>query len=287
MIDTLSQCIRQFNRFEFKYIISIKQAEALKASIRKYLVPDTYGNQEGRYAISNLYYDSPDFRCYWEKEYGIRFRRKLRVRYYENGDVMTEETPVFLEIKQRINRVTQKRRVALPYLNALQLCNDRVLPEFDQKHQSIIEEVFVMLWRYQLVPAVVLRYNRQAFIGSIYDAGIRVTFDTDLTFQTNPLHLHENRSSLPFLSADRVIMEIKVNERIPHWLTELVAAHNLSLCRISKYCSSIQAAQNIPGIRYHKPFSESVSETLSSAYSLSQCFGKNSLSQQIKRNKGK
>ena len=267
MIDTLSQRIRQFNRFEFKYLISIKQAEALKASVRKYMVPDTYGNQEGRYAISNLYYDSPEFRCYWEKERGIKFRRKLRIRYYENGDVMTEETSVFVEIKQRIDRVTQKRRVALPYLNALQLCNDRVLPEFDQKDQAIIEEVFVMLWRYQLVPAIVLRYNRQAFIGSIYDAGMRVTFDTDLSFQTYPLHLHENRSSLPFLSADRVIMEIKVNERIPRWLTELVAAHNLSLYRISKYCCSIMTAQNLPSMRYRKPFSESMHETLSSAYS--------------------
>lgn len=38
------------------------------------------------------------------------------------------------------------------------------------------------------------------------------------------------------------VMEIKVNERIPYWLTELVAAHNLQLARISKYCQSIEAA---------------------------------------------
>ena len=267
-MDNLSQNLREFNRFELKYLISLRQAEGIKASLRKYMIPDVYGNSEGKYKIENLYYDSPDFRCFWEKENGVKFRRKLRIRHYETGDVMTEEAPVFLEIKQRIDRVTQKRRVALAYIDALALCNDRNIPEFNQKDQSIIAEIFDMLWRYQLVPAIVLRYNRQAFIGSIYDAGMRVTFDTDLTFQVYPLHLHEHRSSLPFLSDERVIMEVKVNEQIPHWLTELIAAHNLSLFRISKYCSSIQAAQDMPGIRFLKPFSESARETLSSAFSI-------------------
>ena len=45
-----------------------------------------------------------------------------------------------------------------------------------------------------------------------------------------------------------VEVEIKVNERIPYWLTELVAAHNLSLFRISKYCRSIELAENMPSI---------------------------------------
>ena len=44
------------------------------------------------------------------------------------------------------------------------------------------------------------------------------------------------------LPPDRVVMEIKVNERIPYWLTELVAAHNLQMVRMSKYCRSLEAA---------------------------------------------
>jgi hypothetical protein len=40
----------------------------------------------------------------------------------------------------------------------------------------------------------------------------------------NPLRLHEPPTSLPRLPANQVVMEIKVNERIPYWLTELVAA---------------------------------------------------------------
>ena len=73
-----------------------------------------------------------------------------------------------------------------------------------------------------------------------------MTFDTTLSFQSQQLMLHEEPISLSMFPADTVVMEIKVNERIPYWLTELVAAHNLSLFRISKYCRSIEMAQTMP-----------------------------------------
>jgi hypothetical protein len=84
-----------------------------------------------------------------------------------------------------------------------------------------------------------VRYERQAFIGTDYDLGLRVTFDTSLTYQSRQLILHETADSLPVLPEDHVVMEIKVNERIPYWLTELIAAYNLNVVRISKYCRSI------------------------------------------------
>jgi len=267
-METLNQRIRQFNRFEFKYLVSLKQAQAVKAVVRKYMSPDIYGNQDGRYAIANMYYDSPDYRCYWEKEAGIKFRRKLRIRHYETGNMLTEEAPIFLEIKQRIDRVTQKRRAVLSYKDALCLCNDRKFPERDTQDQALLDEIYVMVWRYHLTPSMIVRYNRQAFIGSIYDVGMRVTFDTDLSFQAHPLRLHEEKSQLPFQPADQVILEVKVNERMPHWLTELVASQNMKMYRISKYCSSVDAAWKLPGFGYRSPFSEGVRETFSSAYSI-------------------
>ena len=108
-MNNLSHTIRKFNRFELKYLITLKQAERFKSVLRAYLVPDKHGNNNGCYALTSLYYDSPVLRCYWEKEYGLRFRRKLRIRRYETDEPLTEETPIFLEIKQCIDRVTQKR----------------------------------------------------------------------------------------------------------------------------------------------------------------------------------
>jgi hypothetical protein len=138
----------KFNRFELKYLLSLLQAEHLRAALQGYVVPDEHGHSNGRYTLSSLYYDSPDLRCYWENEHGLKFRRKLRIRRCETCEVFTDESPVFLEIKQR--------------------------------------------------------YDRQAFTGTRYDPGLRVTFDTSLSFQARQLHLHEQPSGLPMLAANSV-----------------------------------------------------------------------------------
>ena len=247
----LSSTIRRFNRFELKYLISIQQAEQIKSALRAYLVADEYGNENGYYKVSSLYYDSPDFLCYWEKIDGVKFRRKLRIRHYETDKPLTQEKMVFVEIKQRIDRVTQKRRVLLPYSDALDLCNNRQIPEHKPEDKETIEEIFSFLWQYNLRPASIVRYKRQALIGTEYDVGLRVTFDTSITSQSNHLKLHETPSDVLILRPNRVVMEIKVNERIPYWLTELVATHNLQAIRISKYCRSIEVTNNFSSTHSH------------------------------------
>lgn len=242
-MSNLSHTIRRFNRFELKYLITLKQAELFKKALRAYLFADEHGNGNGRYALASLYYDSPDLRCYWEKVDGLRFRRKLRIRRYETDAPLTADTPVFVEIKQRLDKVTQKRRVILPYGDALRLCNERQLPdEVAPEDETVMNEIYAYLWQYNLRPVSIVRYERQAFIGTDYDLGLRVTFDTSLNYQVHQLLLEEEPSSLPMLPADRVVMEIKVNERIPYWLTEMIAAHNLKMIRVSKYCRSIELA---------------------------------------------
>ncbi len=243
-MNNLSHTIRKFNRFELKYLITLKQAEQFKTSLRAYLIPDEHGNNNGHYSLTSLYYDSPDKRCYWEKVDGIKSRRKLRIRSYDISNTLTEDTPLFVEIKQRVNRVTQKRRASLTYSQALRLCNDRQLPDYDPEDQATIEEVYAFLWQYNLQPSSIVNYQRQAFIGTEYDIGLRVTFDTELTSQTHHLRLHQQGAGIPMLGANWVVMEIKVNERIPYWLTEMVAAHNLTMVRISKYCRSLEIARN-------------------------------------------
>ncbi len=264
----LSHVIRKFNRFELKYILSLKQAWDFRTALQDYLVPDEHGGSSGRYPVASLYYDSPDLRCYREKENGIKYRRKLRIRYYPSEEEFNDQTPVFLEIKQRVDRATQKRRIVMPYSAALRLCNDRRMPDHAPEDQAVVHEIYVFLWQYNLVPTTIVRYDRQALIGTQYDIGLRVTFDREVSCQAHPLHLHEERSSLPILRADQVVMEIKVNERIPTWLTELIAGHNLQLQRISKYCRSLEATWELGRGRCAPPAAEPSSEVLASTLSI-------------------
>ncbi len=94
-----------------------------------------------------------------------------------------------------------------------------------------------------------------------------MTFDTSLSFQAHELHLHQAPSGLPMLPANRVVMEIKVNERIPVWLTEMIAAHNLRRIGLSKYCRSIRAARGIPAARRHSLRAEGSRDVLASSFS--------------------
>ena len=246
-MSNLSHTIRRFNRFELKYLITIEQAELFKSALRSYLTADEHGNNNGHYKLTSLYYDSPDFRCYWEKVDGLRVRRKLRVRWYETNESLSDDTRVFVEIKQRVDRITQKRRAVLPYYDAIRLCSDRQFPEnYTPEDENILGEIYAFLWQYNLRPACVVRYDRQAFIGTDYDLGLRVTFDTSLSYRTRNLILHDSADSFPILPVNSAVMEIKVNERIPYWLTEMIAAHDLKMIRISKYCRSIELAQNMP-----------------------------------------
>ncbi len=257
-MQNLSHTIRKFNRFELKYLVTLRQAESFKKALGAFLTPDDHGDAGGSYELASLYYDSPGLRCYWEKVDGLRFRRKLRIRRYVGEESLEGQTPVFVEIKQRLDRVTQKRRVLLPYQVALRLCEQHEPPEaeLEAPDRAVIDEILSMGWQYDLRPTSVVTYARQALVGSEFDIGLRVTFDKDLRYRVHNLRLEEPDTGLFLFPPDWVVVEIKVNERIPYWLTELVAQHNLSLVRVSKYCRSIEMAQ--PGKDASEVFRQTV-----------------------------
>lgn len=239
-MSSLSHEIRKFNRFELKYLISLPQAKALQQALHPFLQPDDHGNAQGGYFIRSLYYDSADYRCYWEKIDGIPFRRKLRIRYYEDESELSDERRVFVEIKQRVDKTTQKRRVTMPYADARLLCDRRQIPEHASSDAGTLNEIYGLLAQYDMRPACIVRYRRQALMGGDLDLGLRVTFDTELQYRAHPDEMTQTQDLLPMLPADQVVMEIKANERVPYWLTELIAAHNLRAIRLSKYCRAIE-----------------------------------------------
>jgi hypothetical protein len=63
-MNHLSHVVRRSNRFELKYLLTLQPAEAIKTALKAYLLLDEHGNNNGRYPLASLYYDSPDLRCY-------------------------------------------------------------------------------------------------------------------------------------------------------------------------------------------------------------------------------
>ena len=54
-------------------------------------------------------------------------------------------------------------------------------------------------------------------------------------------------------ACDLAVVEVKVNERVPLWLTERVASLNMQVVRISKYCQGVEASGLAPRSIFHLP----------------------------------
>jgi SPX domain protein involved in polyphosphate accumulation len=244
--------IRRFNRYELKYILPAERSQAVIRDLRSMVEPDDHGGEAG-YRITSLYYDSPDLDCFWAKIEGIKFRRKLRLRIYPGEDI-TKVDSGMVEIKQRVNRTVQKKRLKLPLPDAEALCRGEDLSlELDDLDRVAASEVHYLINALHLQPTCVISYWRKAFVGGFYDAGLRVTFDADLRSRVHELTVNADAPNHLWAPPDWCIMEVKANDSIPDWVTSLLARHNCQLHRVSKYCAGLAAARGIHAVPYTFP----------------------------------
>lgn len=238
--------IKSFNRFELKYLVPAARYRDLVADLGHFMQPDEHGDVDGFYRIISLYYDSPDFACYRSKVEGLKFRRKLRLRIYQApGQALSRIDTGFVEIKQRFNRTTQKKRIVLPLEDAKRLCLGESLPlQLDARDSQTAAEVAYLIRAMQLRPAAIVSYRRRAFVGGRYERGMRLTFDQQLQGRIHALEVNQVAKNYHFLPLDWVLMEVKVNERVPSWMVALLGKHECSLQKVSKYCAALAVGKN-------------------------------------------
>lgn len=242
--------LHAFNRYELKYLVPVEAVDSLRDEMAERMDRDPHA-PAGGYGVWSVYYDTAHLRFYWEKIEGLKFRRKLRIRHYGDLGGIDNDSPVQVEIKQRVNRVTQKRRIALPYATALRLCDHREMIDHTPGERAFVHEVLDLVVRLDLRPTAVTGYQREALVGRAEDTGLRVTFDRRVRGRDRDFHLGdraENRYTVPPRLA---VMEVKVNERTPYWITDLTARRDLQLVRVSKYVQSIEAFGLAPRSVFH------------------------------------
>jgi SPX domain protein involved in polyphosphate accumulation len=252
--------LRSFNRYEVKYLVPVSEVAEILPTIEQRLDRDPYSGATG-YGVWSVYYDTRQLRFYWEKIEGLKFRRKLRIRHYGDRFAVDDDTPVYVEIKQRVNRVTQKRRIRLPYRDALRLCNGREPVDCDSA-QGFVDEVLDLVARLELRPTSMTGYQRQAYLGRGTELGLRVTLDQRVRGRDRDFHLAVDGENRFIVSPGKAIIEVKANERVPYWLTDLTAQHNLQVVRISKYAQSVEAFGRAPRSVFHVPFNDSTADAM-------------------------
>lgn len=232
-----------FQRFEFKYPMHKPTADKIIPALLKYMVWDPYvrGQEEKSYRVNSLYFDNGDYGCFWEKEAGVVFRKKFRLRMY--GEVITEDTKTFVEIKRKSNALIIKDRLLLPAKQAKDILIHNNLNQYsasmDAGDLAVMEEFFWSKSHNCLKPKIMITYRRRPLVAR-QDPNVRVTFDYDLRAKTSDWFDFKNfgwREVLP----GNLILEIKYNNILPHWLHEIIQKYDLQRAAFSKYCNAARA----------------------------------------------
>src|SRR5215211_6558526 len=101
----------QGTRCEQKYIVTGEQALHVRDFVQSRLELDQYGAGKPNfsYPVHSVYLDSDDLKLYWSTINEDKDRYKLRLRFYDENLA----SPVYFEIKQRVNKACIKKRAGV------------------------------------------------------------------------------------------------------------------------------------------------------------------------------
>ena len=216
--------IAVMKRHELKYILTAEQ----EAYFRKRLEGHMQVDQFGLTSIASLYYDTPDSRLIRNSVEKPPFKEKIRLRSY---GLATESSPVFLELKRKAYGIVYKRRVK----TTIPLVNKFFEGEGDICAGGQINREITTFRDFYgtLVPACLIIYDRTAYFQPGGD--LRLTIDGDPRYRTDKLDLTYSMEGNSLLPPGGSILEIKVQDAMPLWLTEILSAGGIYKGSFSKY----------------------------------------------------
>ncbi len=240
----------QETRFEYKYIIPEHTAFQVRDFARSYLVPDPHAHPISYdYCIHSLYLDDPGLALYRATMTGVKNRFKLRIRYYNNDP----DSPLFFEIKRRVNDAILKRRASIRR-ESLQALLDGHWPHrtdladpTEGRGLDAASEFCNLRGRINALPQVIVSYIREAWVTEENNS-VRLTFDRSLTATKWDGRCLANEVFHGGLRprVGGVVLELKFTGRFPNWMREMTQALNLRRGQMAKYTRCIEAMQAGP-----------------------------------------
>lgn len=218
------QVQRCFQRYEKKYLLRAEQYAAVLDGMQGRVRPDEFG----RYTICSIYYDTDNFQLIRASLEKPVYKEKLRLRSY---GVPGDHDKVFVELKKKFDGVVYKRRTVMEAERAAAYVNEGAVPE---REDQICREIDWFVQRYAPRPKVFIAYDRTAFAG-VETPELRVTFDTGLRWRDTQLDLRAGDQGAPLLSADQILMEVKLPGAAPLWLAHLLSRCGVYPTSFSKY----------------------------------------------------
>ena len=210
-------------RYELKYLLDGDQTDFLCRALEGHMEIDAFGLT----SIASLYYDTPDRRLIRASLEKPKYKEKLRLRSY---GLAAKDSPVFLELKRKYDGVVYKRRVQTTVPQAERfLAGEAVLED----GQIVRELAYFRDYYPDLRPACLVVYDRTAYLQPGGD--LRLTVDRRPRYRTEGLTLTESMEGVPLLEDGWSILEVKVQQAMPLWLSGILSAGNIYKSSFSKY----------------------------------------------------
>ena len=228
---------RQTYRNEWKYFISLWEAEHLKRRLLPFMTPDAHA-VNGKYMIRSLYFDDYWNTSYEEKLMGIEERQKWRIRIYNYSDARIK-----LERKKKRGSYIHKDSATLKRSEFDQIMQGDyafLLHHRNLLYQEFYYECTVKLQR----PKVIVDYEREPLIRQ--EGDVRITFDSDVRAALAGYDIFDPKlPTLAALEPDTLVLEVKFTEFLPGVIRELLPLDGLQFLAVSKYTLCYERAHHL------------------------------------------
>ncbi len=204
-------------------------------------------HQNGKfYKIRSVYFDSMAYTCYRENLAGVSPREKYRIRTYDCSDkvIMAEVKIRYADtISKMSTPIDMEHFEALIQPDPIKRQRAVICAFKEDRGNRVIEKYLDKIVNESYIPAVVVDYERSAFVYDI--CNVRITIDRN-TFASREFDrmFDETLTGRPAVENGHHILEIKYNEFLPDEIKEVLGGLSLHRTSSSKYTKCIDTFEN-------------------------------------------
>lgn len=226
-------------RHELKYFVSTSEKQVLINRLQGLFRWDE-NSIDGCYTIRSLYFDDYWNSAYEEKLAGVAGRKKYRIRIYNYSDEVIK-----LECKEKQGDYIHKEDAMLTRSEVEALLQGR----YDfllQREEELCKQFYVECVTRKLRPAVIVDYERQAFV--MVQGEVRITFDSHVRSAWLGYDIFDRKlPAYEVFEPEELVMEVKYTEYLPEIVRRSLLPKNARLMAASKYTMCLEKKQEICG----------------------------------------
>jgi len=220
-------------RNEYKHIINKNHAAVLKSRLKALLGPDPYADEEGKYFVRSLYFDTYGDKALYEKLDGVPFRHKYRIRFY-NFDTSK------IKLENKIKRYDCARKITCGITKEE---TEKILNRdcgFLRDSGDPAKTAFYKdLSGDGLILKTIVDYVRFPFV---YPHGnVRVTIDSEIRSPVGQIQMDRvfdrDFPTVSVFPDERCVLEVKYDEFLPEFIHKTIQTEVTLSSPVSKYIS--------------------------------------------------